>query len=120
MAGGIGNFNRVVGFFLGIVGTVGASSSFCSSFSSISSVLILVLVSFLELTIARVVSYLAFVTGPPGPQKPGAPGPSRCPAPLHAPGQGSRFFSFPTPASDPTHSLDRPVTLGGEKGAPVQ
>ena len=61
MVGGVGNFDRVVWFFLGMVGTAGSSSSFCSSCSSLSSVLVLVLVSFLEITIGRVVSYLATV-----------------------------------------------------------
>ena len=61
MVGGVGNFNRVVGFFLGMVGTAGSSSSFCFPSSSISSVSVLVLVTFLEKTIARVVSYVATV-----------------------------------------------------------
>ena len=61
MVGGIGNFDRVVLFFLGMVGAAGSSSCFHSSSSSISSVSILVLVSFLEITSARVVSYLVIV-----------------------------------------------------------
>ena len=61
MVGGVGNFDRVVWFFLGVVGTAGSSSSFGSSCSSISSVSILVLVFFVEVTSARIVSYLATV-----------------------------------------------------------
>ena len=61
IVGGVGNFDRVVWFFLGMVGAAGSFFSFRSSSSSISSVSILVLVSFLEITIARIVSYLATV-----------------------------------------------------------
>ena len=61
MVGGVGNFDRVVWFFLGMVGAAGSSSPFHSSSSSISSVSVLVQVSFLEITIARIVSYLATV-----------------------------------------------------------
>ena len=61
MVGGVGDLDRVVWFFLGMVGAAGSSSSFHCSSSSISSVSVLVLVSFLEITIARIVSYLATV-----------------------------------------------------------
>ena len=65
--GGIGNFDRVVYCFLGMVGAAGFSSSFRSSSSSISSLVevsILVLVPWFQEAIARVVSYLsAIITG---------------------------------------------------------
>ena len=44
MIGGIGNFDDVVRFFLGMVGAAGSSSSFRSSCSSFSSVFELVVV----------------------------------------------------------------------------
>ena len=55
MVGGVGNFDRVVSFFLGMVGAARFSSSFRSSSSSISSLVevsILVLVSWFQETIA--------------------------------------------------------------------
>ena len=64
MIGCIGDFDRVVCFFLGMVGAAGFSSSFRSSSSSISSLVevsILVLVSWLQETIARVVSYFSAI-----------------------------------------------------------
>ena len=64
MIGGIGNFDRVVCFFLGMVGAAWFSSSFRSSSSSIFSLVessILVLVSWFQETIARVVSYFSAV-----------------------------------------------------------
>ena len=59
MVGGVDNFDRVVWFFLGVVGAAGSSSSFHSSSSSISSVSVLVLVFLPLVTIVRVVSFLA-------------------------------------------------------------
>ena len=51
MIGGIGDFDRMVYFFLGMVGAARFSSSLCSSSSSISSLVevsILVLVSWFQ------------------------------------------------------------------------
>ena len=64
MIGDISDFDRVVCFFLGMVGAARFPSSFCSSSSSISSLVevsILVLVSWFQEAIARVVSYLSTI-----------------------------------------------------------
>ena len=64
MIGGVGDFDRVVYFYLGMVGAVRFSSSFRSSSSSISSLVkcsILVLASWLQESIARVVSYFSTI-----------------------------------------------------------
>ena len=64
MIRGIGDFDRIVYFFLGMVGAVRFSSSFRSSSSSISSLVeasILVLVSWLQEAITRVVSYFSVI-----------------------------------------------------------
>ena len=64
MIGGICDFDRMVYFFLGMVGAARFSSSFRSSSSSISSLVessILVLVSWFQETIARVVSYFSAI-----------------------------------------------------------
>ena len=54
MIGGIGDFNGMTCFFLGMVGVVGFSSSFISSLMESS---ILVLISWFLVPIAREVSY---------------------------------------------------------------
>ena len=64
MIGGIGDFDRVVCFFLGMVRAARFSSSFRSSSSSISSLVkvpILMLVSWFQEAIARVVSYFSAI-----------------------------------------------------------
>ena len=64
MIGGIGDFDRMVCFFLGMVGAAGLSFSFCSSSSSISSLVevsVLVLVSWFQETIASIVFYFSTV-----------------------------------------------------------
>ena len=64
MIGSIGNFNRMICFFLGMVGAARFSSSFHFSSSSISSLVeysILVLVSWFQEAIARVVSYFSVI-----------------------------------------------------------
>ena len=64
MIGGVCDFDRMVCFFLGMVGAARFSSSFRSSSSSISSLVevpILVLVSWFQEAIARVVSYLSTI-----------------------------------------------------------
>ena len=64
MIGGIGDFDRMVCFFLGMVGAARFSSPFRSSSSSISSLVevsILVLVSWFQEAIARVVSYFSAI-----------------------------------------------------------
>ena len=64
MIGGIGDFDRMVCFLLGMVGAARFSSSLRSSSSSISSLVevsILVLVSWFQEAIARVVSYLSAI-----------------------------------------------------------
>ena len=62
MVGCIGNFDGVVGFFLGMVGTVTFPSSFSSSSSSISSLVVplkMILGFWLLVTIAGEVSNLS-------------------------------------------------------------
>jgi len=64
MVGCIGNFDGMVGFFLGMPGTARFSSSFSSSSSSISSLvvpLMMILGSWLLVTIAGEVSYISTV-----------------------------------------------------------
>ena len=64
MIGSICHFDRVVCFFLGMVGAVRFSSCFRSSSSSISSLVevsIFVLVSWFQEAIARIVSYLSTI-----------------------------------------------------------
>ena len=64
MVGGIGDFDRMVCFFLGMVGAARFSSSFRSSSSSISSLVessILVLISWFQEAIARVVFYFSAI-----------------------------------------------------------
>jgi len=64
MVGCIGNFDGMVGFFLGMVGTARFSSSLSSSSSSISSLVIslmMILGSWLLVTIAGEVSYLSTI-----------------------------------------------------------
>ena len=64
MIGGVCDFDRVVCFFLGMIGAAGFSSSFCSSSSSISSRVessILVLVSWFRGAMVGVVSYFSAI-----------------------------------------------------------
>jgi len=64
MVGCVGNFDGMVGFFLGMVGTARFSSSLSSSSSSISSLvvsLMMILGSWLLVTITGEVSYLSTI-----------------------------------------------------------
>jgi len=64
MVGCIGNFDGMVGFFLGMVGTAGFSSSLSSSSSSISSLvvsLMMILGFWLLVTIVGEVSHLSTI-----------------------------------------------------------